>query len=322
VFVTAGGVPELMVARVIQGLSTGAAVGAIGAGMLDIDRAKGTIANAVAPLLGTASGALLAGVLVQYLPSPTKLVYFVLMAIFVVQAVGVLLIAETATPKPGALASLRPAFGVPPRARRPLLIAAPALIAVWSLAGFYGALGPTLVHLLSGSDSHVLGGLALFVFAGSGALVVLVLRAATGRSLMLFGTTMLIAGVALTLVSMSTTSTALFFIGTAVAGVGFGGGFQGALRTVAPLAAVHERAGLLSTLYVVSYLALGLPAVIGGYLVVYGGGFLTTAREYGAAVIVLAALALAGVLFSSRQEQSRLAVDAPIASPVELTEVG
>jgi hypothetical protein len=49
VFATAEGVPELMVARVIQGLSTGAAAGAVGAGMLDIDRAKGTIANAVAP---------------------------------------------------------------------------------------------------------------------------------------------------------------------------------------------------------------------------------------------------------------------------------
>ena len=54
VFATAEGVPELMVARVIQGLSTGAAAGAVGAGMLDIDRAKGTIANAVAPLTGTA----------------------------------------------------------------------------------------------------------------------------------------------------------------------------------------------------------------------------------------------------------------------------
>lgn len=322
VFATAGGVPELMIARVIQGLSTGAAVGAIGAGMLDIDRPKGTIANAVAPLLGTASGALLAGILVQYLPSPTTLVYLVLLAIFVIQAAGVLFIAESASPKPGALASLRPAFGVPPRARRPLLVAAPALIAVWSLAGFYGALGPTLVRLLSGSDSHVLGGLALFVFAGSGAVVVLLLRSASGRSLMLFGTTMLMAGVALTLVSMSTTSTALFFIGTAVAGVGFGGGFQGALRTVAPLAAVHERAGLLSTLYVVSYLALGLPAVIGGCLVVYGGGFLATAREYGAAVIVLAALALAGVLFSSGEEESPAAMATPVASRVQLTEVG
>ncbi len=36
VFATAHGVPELLIARIVQGLSTGAAVGAIGAGMLEM----------------------------------------------------------------------------------------------------------------------------------------------------------------------------------------------------------------------------------------------------------------------------------------------
>ena len=44
-FASAHGVGALLVARVLQGLSTGAAAGAVGAGMLDIDRAKGTIAK-------------------------------------------------------------------------------------------------------------------------------------------------------------------------------------------------------------------------------------------------------------------------------------
>ena len=89
VFATADGVTSLLVARVVQGLSTGAAVGALGAGLLDLDRAKGTIANGVAPLFGVAAGALVSSLLVQYLPDPTQLVYLVLFAIFVVQAVGV-----------------------------------------------------------------------------------------------------------------------------------------------------------------------------------------------------------------------------------------
>src|SRR5678810_28745 len=45
VFAAAGGVSTLMIARVIQGLSTGAAAGAIGAGLIDLDRARGTVAN-------------------------------------------------------------------------------------------------------------------------------------------------------------------------------------------------------------------------------------------------------------------------------------
>ena len=59
-----------------------------------------------------------------------------------------------------------------------------------------------------------------------------------------------------------------------------------------PLAAAHERAGLVSLLYVVSYLGLGVPAVLAGFGVVHGGGLIDTTRYYGAAVIALAALAL------------------------------
>jgi MFS family permease len=295
VFATAGGVTELLIARVIQGLSTGAAVGAVGAGMLDLSKAKGTITNAVAPLMGTATGGIASGLLVQYLPAPVHLVYLVLFGIFILQGIGVVLIAETSTPKAGALASLRPQFAAPQAARGPLLLAIPVLVAVWALAGFYGSVGPAVVRLVTGSNSLLLGGLALFVLAGSGGIAVLLLRGARPRTVMILGTTALIVGVGATLLAIAHTSTGLFFAGATVAGAGFGAGFQGAIRTVVPLAAPHERSGLLSTMYVVSYLAMGLPAVIGGFLVVDGGGLLPTAREYGIAVMALAAIALVGV---------------------------
>lgn len=295
-FVTAGGVPQLLVARILQGLSTGAAATAIGAGLLDLHRARGTIANAVGPLAGTATGAIGSGLLAQYLPDPTHLVYLVLFLILALQALGVLLMAETGTARPGALASLRPRFALPPATRRPFVVAVPALVAVWSLAGLYGALGPALVRQLVGANSFVLTGLALFVLAGSGAVTVLLVRAATARTMLVLGAVGLLAGVGITLLAISSTTAAGFFIGTAVAGVGFGAGFQGALRIVLPMAAPRERAGVLSLLYVVSYLALGLPAVIAGFLVVHGGGVLPTAREYGLAVMALAVLALLGVV--------------------------
>jgi hypothetical protein len=41
---------------------------------------------------------------------------------------------------------------------------------------------------------------------------------------------------------------------------------------------------------------MGAPAVLGGLLAVHNGNVLVTAREYGLAVIVLAALAAAGLL--------------------------
>ncbi|HEX3872501.1 MAG TPA: MFS transporter [Solirubrobacteraceae bacterium] len=315
VFATAGGVPALLVARIVQGLSSGAALGALGAGLLDIDKPRGTIANGVGALAGTATGGIVSSLLVGYLPSPTRLVYLVVLAILVLQWVGVALMPESSTRKPGALASLRPQIGLPPAARRPMLLAVPALVAVWSLAGFYGSLGPTLTRLVAGSDSVVLGGLAMLALAGSAALTVLAVRNVAARRVMLFGTGTLAAGVAVTLVGVADSSTPAFFLGTAIAGVGFGAGFQGALRTVLPLAAPHERAGVLSIIYVVSYLGMGVPAVIAGLLVAHSG-VIATAREYGLVVIGLAMLALIGQLTRRRTRRSPAA--APRCTPHEL----
>ena len=52
--------------------------------------------------------------------------------------------------------------------------------------------------------------------------------------------------------------------------------------------------------YVVSYLALGLPAVIAGVLLVHEGNLVKTSVQFGVAVMVLAALALAGALRPAR----------------------
>jgi MFS family permease len=326
VFATANGVPELMLARIAQGLSTGAAIGAVGAGMLDLDRVRGTTLNAVAPMTGTATGAMLSGLFIEFLPEPTHLVYLVLFAAFVAQGIGVLLMRESSSPRPGALASLRIQFGMPENVRRHVLVAIPALVAVWSLAGFYGSLGPTLVRMLSGSDSFVLAGLSMFALAGSAALTVLLLRHTEPRTLMLAGMVALLVGVGITLVAISLSSTIVLFAGGIVAGAGFGGGFQGSIRTVVPLVAPHERAGVLSLMYVVSYLAMGLPAVIAGFLVVDSGGVLTTAREYGIAVMLLASIAAIGLALTRRGfENSQISVNSGQAStavPVAAERVG
>jgi MFS family permease len=296
IFATATGVPALLSARVVQGLSTGAALGAIGAAMLDMDRELGTFANAVAPGTGTATGTILSALAARFLPDPTHLIYLALIGVLVLQAIAVIAMRETVSRAPGVLASLRPEITLPRALRPPVLTAVPVLFAVWALAGLYGALGPALVHALTGSADVVLGGLSFFVLAASAVVAIIVLRRTSARSVMLFGILALIAGVTVTVVAVSIGSAAVFFAGSAIAGAGFGSGFQGSIRTVVPLAAAHERAGLVSLLYVVSYLGLGVPAVLAGFGVVHGGGLIDTSRYYGAGVIALAALALFGLL--------------------------
>jgi hypothetical protein len=88
----------------------------------------------------------------------------------------------------------------------------------------------------------------------------------------------------------------LLFMGSAVAGAGFGGSFQGGVRSVVAQAGAQDRAGVLSIVYLVAYLAMGVPAVLAGLRVVHGGGLLAAARELGVVVMALAAIALAGTV--------------------------
>jgi predicted MFS family arabinose efflux permease len=315
IFATATGVPALLAARVVQGLSTGAALGAIGAAMLDMDRELGTFANAVAPGLGSASGAILSALAVTFLPDPTHLIYLALIGVLILQAAAIAAMRETVSRAPGALASLRPEMSLPRALRAPVLTAVPVLFAVWALGGLYGALGPALVHELTGSGNVVLGGLSLTVLAGSAVVATIVLRRATARAVMLFGIAALITGVTMTVTAVGLGSAAGFFAGSAIAGLGFGSGFQGSIRMVVPLAAAHERAGLVSLLYVVSYLGLGVPAVLAGFGVVHGGGLINTTRYYGAAVIALAGLALFGLL---KSRPGRAAESAALAQGITI----
>jgi MFS family permease len=140
------------------------------------------------------------------------------------------------------------------------------------------------------------------VLTATAAASVFLLRKSPARAVMLTGIVALVAGVAVTLVALGIGSVGLFFAGTAVSGVGFGSGFQGGIRTVVPAAAPHERAGVLSLLFTVSYLGMGVPAVAAGFLAVHGAGLTGAARDYSAALIVLAALALAAVSRTRRPQ--------------------
>lgn len=320
VFATAAGVPQLLAARVLQGLSTGAALSALGAALVDLNKAGGTIANAAGGLAGTALGALAAGVLVAYLPAPEQLVYLLLFAILLAQGLGVVLMAETAAAQPGALRSLRPRFALGAATRAPMLLATPVLVAVWALAGYYGSLAPTLVSHVIGSDSPLFGGLALFVLAGTASLTVLIIRTVAPRTVMVIATLSLMLGVGVTLLAVGSNSTAGLFIGTAIAGVGFGSGVQAGMRTVLMFAPSGERAGVLSIIYVVSYLGIGVPSVIAGFRV-ERVGVETTAREFGVVVIVLAAIALVGLAWRPRRSPAA-ATGRPATEPDVLALAG
>ena len=101
--------------------------------------------SSTAPPRASASslGAVGAGLLVQFVPSPTDWVFGVLTVVFVLAAVGTWLLPESSPRLPGAVASLRPRVHVPPVHRRHRSSSrCRVLVATWALGGFYASLGP------------------------------------------------------------------------------------------------------------------------------------------------------------------------------------
>ncbi|MFZ8390710.1 hypothetical protein ACO1L1_14280, partial [Staphylococcus aureus] len=75
-----------------------------------------------------------------------------------------------------------------------------------------------------------------------------------------------------------------------------------------PFAAPHERAGVLSIIFVISYISLSVPAVAAGWMLAHNGNILATAQLFAAIVIALASTALlAAVLRVATRRVSRVA---------------
>ncbi|MFS2096383.1 MFS transporter [Pseudomonas sp. Pseusp11] len=294
-FINADSVAWLIGARVLQGFATGMATAVLSAALLDTDRQQGPMVNSVAPLLGMALGAMGCGLLAEFAPLPLQLTYWVLFALFVMQALYVWRLPESVSRQPGAWASLRPTLHVPIQARRMLWRVLPIDLAVWALGGFFASLAPSLVRTATGSTSNLIGGATVAVLTVTGASMIYTLRNRPADKVLLLGASLLPAGVALILLAVHSASLPLFFFGTLVAGGGFGAGFLGALRSLVPLALPHERAGLMSAFYVLSYLAFCLPSLLAGNLT-RTFGLVATTDGYGAALIILSLAALIGLL--------------------------
>lgn len=294
-FAEARSVEWLFAARVLQGVATGLAMGSISAALLDLEPAErpwlGALMGVVAPMSGLATGALATGLLVELGPSPTTLVFWLLVAGFVLSALAALAIPETVVADGAWRRSLRPRVGVPDHVRTAFVRALPSLTATWALGGLILSLGPSLTASVLGDDSHLAGGLPIFVMAGVSAVASVAARTLSPRSTARYGLAALIAGVAIAVAALAAGSNAAFLLAAAVAGLGFGPAFAGNFRALADLAPPERRAELVSSVLTVAYIAFSVPAVVAGVAVTQVG-LRQTGEVYGVVLIVLASLAL------------------------------
>ncbi|WP_235928122.1 MFS transporter [Goekera deserti] len=317
-FLLADGVGWLLAARVVQGFATGAMTGAFGAALMDLqarDRPLAPVVNSATPGLGLAVGAVGAGLLVEFVPAPTEWVFGVLTALFLLFAVGVLLVLPESSPRrPGARASLRPTLTVPPPQRRPFLLVMPCLAATWAFGGLAASLGPSLSAEVFGIDDHFLGTLGVAAINGTGVIASLAMRNAAPRRSLLVGALVFATGVAGTVVSLLTAWTWLYFLTAVVSGWGFGAAFLGSVAVVTQDVAPGSRAGLMSALFTFGYVSFSVPAVAAG---VASGrwGLAATAEVFGVVVVLSALVAVVGLLLQQRRTAAPSLARAPADTP-------
>jgi predicted MFS family arabinose efflux permease len=301
-FSLADGVGALIVARIVQGLAVGVLLGTLGATLLDHSLesrpALAGVLNGVVPPIALAVGAITSGAFVEWGPMPEQLVYLVYGGVLLL-AIAAIAVIPRRTGRPGALRSLVPTIGLAPASRPVFRSVAGGLIGSWALGGLYLSLVPSVLGKVFGITDHFAAGTLIAVFTGAGALTGLAIQRLDARIGLIVGLVALVLGPIVTVSFVVAGSLGGTVAGTVVAGIGFGAGFQAALRMLLTTATADNRAGLLATIYVVSYLAFGVPSVVAG-IFEPALGLVPVIVGYGAFVVLAAAVALVMQLVSTR----------------------
>lgn len=264
-FVLASGILSLVVARIVSGLAVGATTSTATASMATLEprRDQHHVArvSVAANFGGVASGILLSGLLVEYAPLPTELVFFVLIAASLAGIGLVLATRETVQPRPKALRDHVQRLVVPSRIRRPFWVATGSLAACYSIYGYFGAMAPTFLrqglHFANPASSS---GLIALMF-GLAAITQLGLGQVRDRRALLIGLPVILVATALLTASLPLDSLGLLGIGAAVLGCGVGFAYMGSVTLIDRVAPAHLRGEILSAFFVVGYLALAIPTI-------------------------------------------------------------
>ncbi|MEV3928765.1 MFS transporter [Streptomyces sp. NPDC053728] len=269
-FLCASALGWLFVGRLLSGLSAGLFTGAATAYVMELAPGKGSprasfVATA-ANMGGLGCGPLLAGLLAQYAPWPLHLPFIVHLVLLAVSAVVLLGLRETVRER-RPLNTVRPQRpGLPPGVRAVFRPAALASFAGFALFGVFTSVSPAFLAEFLDVENHAVSGLVVaLAFFASIAGQSAVGRIGERRSLPL-GCAGLLGGLALLAGALWWQLLPLVVLSALLGGVGQGLTFRAALAQVAAASPPHERAAVISTLFVVAYAGISLPVIGVGVL--------------------------------------------------------
>lgn len=284
VFVLWPALPGLLVARVICGVGVGlvtatataylaelsglgrpasGVTGSSGGSPAPAFKVPSDIASTAANLGGLSLGPLIAGALAQFAGKPLLVPYWIVGAAPALGAVAVRFVPETVIRHRRAYRPQRVA--VPADARTPYFRAAAAGFVSFGVMGLFTGLAASFVAGTMHQTSHLMAGVPSFLVFFCAAVGQIALGRGAPRRLFAFGIPALVLGLVFTTTAVWLPSLALFLVGGAVAGVGVGLMFKGAMSAAAALAAPESRgetaAGIATRL-------VSLPTAMTGFAVV------------------------------------------------------
>jgi MFS family permease len=293
VFILAPDVGALIAARIVSGLSAGLMTGTATAMLTELApaarRARASLVATAANMAGLGLGPLVAGLLAQYAPHPTTLVFEVYLAVLAVAGAALLCIPETVADR------TRPAvrfagLGIPERGRGEFIAAGVAGFAAFALLGLFSSLVPGFIAGQLHQGSHAVQGAVVFLLLAVGAITQVALSRQSSRRVILAGLSLFLAALALIVAALAQSAMPLFLAGTVVGGVAVGAIFLGSLNTASRLAPANRRGQAISAFFVACYAGLIVPVVGVGVLSGFTGTF--------TAVLVFSILLGALCLFS------------------------
>ena len=303
VFWHADSVTVLMAGRAVQGIASGLLLSSLSAAITDLERpdkpGSAAVWNAVAPMAGLGSGALISGVVLDLAAEPMRDIFGPLTVAYLLLAALLWFAPETAPRSPGALRSLSFRLTVPAAMRADFLRSAPAIFAGWATGGLFLSLGANIVATELGGRAHLWQGLSVALLAGTGGLAAFLIRRQHAHTIVTFGTAALTIGTLLSLGALALGSLPLYLVTVSITGAGFGTAFFGVVRALSPHIPATQRADVFAVIFLVSYIAFGVPTVLAGLLVQVFG---LNPVSYGYGILV-ALLAGTACVLQMRQRQ-------------------
>jgi MFS family permease len=275
-FILAPDVATLIAARIVSGVSAGLMTGTATATLTDLVPAsahrRASLVATAANMAGLGLGPLLAGLLAQYAPHPTTLLFEVYLAILAVAALVLLLVPETVAQR------TRPALrfaglGIPQRGRADFIAAGIAGFAAFALLGLFSSLVPGFLAGQLHQASHAVQGAVVFLLLAVGSATQVAMSRLPSRRVVLIGLSLFIAALGLIVAALAQSGITLFLAGTVAGGVAVGAIFLSSLATANRLAPAGRRGQSISAFFVACYTGLIIPVVGMGVLSEFTGTF-------------------------------------------------